>query len=225
MSYDDLLTVRNSLIGILKKIDDQVQVDEDDTALEVLDLIKENFKSGSGGDGGFIVTFTNNNSTVTANKTFDEILAAIEEGKSVAGLYVETYNAFYLPVVSMFGGTDLYFYCPQASIATGEMIISTKEIRMNSNNDCYIYEGTEIKPPASLCVTLEESGGEYFADFSYMDITDALDFNILVYVTFGDIKSYYYVAQYESGGDVIFMDKYYDDTITLSNNNEWSRAM
>lgn len=73
--------------------------------MELYDLLLAKSLGGGGGGGGlFVATYTNNNDTWECDKTLDEILAAIEAGKSVWAYDGE--DDFYCALNTFYPGED-----------------------------------------------------------------------------------------------------------------------
>ena len=73
--------------------------------MDIMSIAMAKAMMGGGGGGGlFVATYTNNNDTWECDKTLDEILAAIEAGKSVWA-YNSDEDAYY-PIDSYYPGED-----------------------------------------------------------------------------------------------------------------------
>jgi hypothetical protein len=87
----------------------------------------------SGGNNDFVVTYTDNNVTVTADKTFAEIVAAIEADKTVKAKYYDNNsNAdYYFNLIQYGNGNFAMFSC---AYATTDNVIVIAIAHMSDNS-------------------------------------------------------------------------------------------
>lgn len=97
--------------------------------------------SGGGGGGLFVATYTNNNDTWECDKTLDEILAAIEAGKSVWAYDGE--DDFYYALNTFYPGEDgsVEFCYIHFSLYEGNVILMYTALTHRSNGIYVEYGG------------------------------------------------------------------------------------